>query len=152
MPLTEPELDPPLTSETPEGAPEAASGVPMGTVGADDTQDLIALDKQWGEAGVKGDMSVAEKLLAEQVVSVTTEGVRGRRGELADNEPLGLLQLAGLPARARGQAAIDSTPFGRFGLPDELIGTLIWLCSDASKFVTGVDIPVDGGFNVFCGV
>lgn len=53
---------------------------------------------------------------------------------------------------ARGQAAIDSTPFGRFGLPEELVGTLIWLCSDASKFVTGVDIPVDGGFNVFCGV
>lgn len=53
---------------------------------------------------------------------------------------------------ARGQAAIDSTPFGRFGVPDELVGTLIWLCSDASKFITGVDIPVDGGFNVFCGV
>lgn len=53
---------------------------------------------------------------------------------------------------ARGQAAINSTPFGRFGVPDELIGTLIWLCSDASKFVTGVDVPVDGGFNVFCGV
>ena len=53
---------------------------------------------------------------------------------------------------ARGQAAINSTPFARFGVPEELIGTLIWLCSDASKFVTGVDIPVDGGFNVFCGV
>jgi len=52
----------------------------------------------------------------------------------------------------RGQAAIDNTPFGRFGLPEELTGTLIWLCSDASNFVTGVDIPVDGGFNVFCGV
>jgi NAD(P)-dependent dehydrogenase (short-subunit alcohol dehydrogenase family) len=52
----------------------------------------------------------------------------------------------------RGQAAIDSTPFARFGVPEELIGTLIWLCSDASRFVTGVDIPVDGGFNVFCGV
>jgi NAD(P)-dependent dehydrogenase (short-subunit alcohol dehydrogenase family) len=52
----------------------------------------------------------------------------------------------------RGQAAINSTPFARFGVPDELIGTLIWLCSDASKFVTGVDVPVDGGFNVFCGV
>jgi NAD(P)-dependent dehydrogenase (short-subunit alcohol dehydrogenase family) len=53
---------------------------------------------------------------------------------------------------ARGQAAINSTPFGRFGVPDELIGTLIWLCSDASRFVTGIDVPVDGGFNVFCGV
>ncbi len=53
---------------------------------------------------------------------------------------------------ARGQAAINNTPFARFGLPEELIGTLVWLCSDASAFVTGVDIPVDGGFNVFCGV
>ena len=52
----------------------------------------------------------------------------------------------------RGQAAIQSTPFARFGVPEELIGTLIWLCSDASKFVTGIDVPVDGGFNVFCGV
>jgi len=52
----------------------------------------------------------------------------------------------------RGQAAINNTPFARFGVPEELIGTLIWLCSDASKFVTGVDVPVDGGFNVFCGV
>jgi NAD(P)-dependent dehydrogenase (short-subunit alcohol dehydrogenase family) len=52
----------------------------------------------------------------------------------------------------RGQAAINQTPFGRFGKPEELIGTLIWLCSDASAFVTGVNIPVDGGFNVFCGV
>lgn len=52
----------------------------------------------------------------------------------------------------RGEAAIRNTPFGRFGLPEELVGTLIWLCSDASKFVTGIDVPVDGGFNVFCGV
>lgn len=53
---------------------------------------------------------------------------------------------------ARGEAAIRQTPYGRFGEPDELIGTLLWLCSDASKFVTGVTVPVDGGFNVFCGV
>lgn len=52
----------------------------------------------------------------------------------------------------RGQAAINNTPFARFGMPEELIGTLIWLCSDASRFVTGIDVPVDGGFNVFCGV
>lgn len=53
---------------------------------------------------------------------------------------------------ARGQSAINNTPFGRFGEADELVGTLIWLCSDASKFVTGVTVPVDGGFNAFCGV
>lgn len=53
---------------------------------------------------------------------------------------------------ARGTAVISHTPFGRFGEPDELIGTLFWLCSDASRFVTGVVVPVDGGFNAFCGV
>jgi NAD(P)-dependent dehydrogenase (short-subunit alcohol dehydrogenase family) len=53
---------------------------------------------------------------------------------------------------ARGEAAIRNTPFNRFGKPEELVGTLIWLCSDASAFVTGITVPVDGGFNVFCGV
>jgi NAD(P)-dependent dehydrogenase (short-subunit alcohol dehydrogenase family) len=53
---------------------------------------------------------------------------------------------------ARGASVIQNTPFGRFGEPSELIGTLLWLCSDASKFVSGVDVPVDGGFNAFCGV
>jgi NAD(P)-dependent dehydrogenase (short-subunit alcohol dehydrogenase family) len=53
---------------------------------------------------------------------------------------------------ARGNAVINQTPFGRFGEAHELVGTLLWLCSDASKFVTGVVVPVDGGFNSFCGV
>ncbi|WP_339792368.1 SDR family oxidoreductase [uncultured Imperialibacter sp.] len=53
---------------------------------------------------------------------------------------------------ARGNAVINQTPFGRFGDAEELIGTLLWLCSDASKFVTGVVVPVDGGFNAYCGV
>lgn len=52
----------------------------------------------------------------------------------------------------RGQTIIDHTPMGRFGNPDELIGTMLWLISDASKFVTGTVIPVDGGFSAFSGV
>ena len=54
---------------------------------ADETDALIALDKQWGESGVKGDTSVAAKLLADKVVSVTESGVRGKQGELADMKP-----------------------------------------------------------------
>lgn len=54
---------------------------------ADDTAALIALDKQWGESAVKGDRTVAEKLLADKVVSVTDSGVRGKQGELADMKP-----------------------------------------------------------------
>ncbi len=53
---------------------------------------------------------------------------------------------------ARGQQIINHTPMGRFGAPDDLIGTLIWLASDASSFVTGVVVPVDGGFSAFSGV
>ena len=52
----------------------------------------------------------------------------------------------------RGQQIINNTPFRRFGEPDELAGTLIWLCSDASRFVTGISVPVDGGFNCYSGV
>ncbi len=52
----------------------------------------------------------------------------------------------------RGQRIIDHTPMGRFGEPDDLVGTLIWLVSDAARFVTGIVVPVDGGFSAFSGV
>jgi NAD(P)-dependent dehydrogenase (short-subunit alcohol dehydrogenase family) len=52
----------------------------------------------------------------------------------------------------RGKQIVAHTPMGRFGEAEELIGTLIWLCSDASRFVTGVVVPVDGGFSIFSGV
>jgi len=52
----------------------------------------------------------------------------------------------------RGQSIIKGTPFGRFGEPDELCGTLLWLCSDASKFVSGIVVPVDGAFSAYAGV
>jgi NAD(P)-dependent dehydrogenase (short-subunit alcohol dehydrogenase family) len=53
---------------------------------------------------------------------------------------------------ARGSTIIDHTPAGRFGQPDELIGTVMWLLSDAAKFVTGIVVPIDGGFSAFSGV
>jgi NAD(P)-dependent dehydrogenase (short-subunit alcohol dehydrogenase family) len=52
----------------------------------------------------------------------------------------------------RGKTIIDHTPMGRFGEPEELIGTVCWLLSDAAKFVTGVVVPIDGGFSAFSGV
>jgi NAD(P)-dependent dehydrogenase (short-subunit alcohol dehydrogenase family) len=52
----------------------------------------------------------------------------------------------------RGGLVIKQTPFKRFGNPDELIGALVWLLSDASAFVTGSMICVDGGFSIFGGV
>ncbi len=52
----------------------------------------------------------------------------------------------------RGESVIRKTPFKRFGHPDELIGALVWLLSDASAFVTGSMVCVDGGFSIFSGV
>jgi NAD(P)-dependent dehydrogenase (short-subunit alcohol dehydrogenase family) len=52
----------------------------------------------------------------------------------------------------RGQTIIDHTPMGRFGDPEDLIGTMMWLLSPASSFVTGIVVPVDGGFSAFSGV
>jgi hypothetical protein len=66
------------------GALLAAFGA---TASADDTADLIAKDKAWGAAGTKGDTDAVSKLLADNLVSVSESGVRGKQGELADNEP-----------------------------------------------------------------
>ena len=52
----------------------------------------------------------------------------------------------------RGNTIIAHTPMKRFGKAEELVSTLLWLCSDASSFVTGITVPVDGGFSAFSGV
>jgi NAD(P)-dependent dehydrogenase (short-subunit alcohol dehydrogenase family) len=52
----------------------------------------------------------------------------------------------------RGQKVIDHTPMGRFGIPEDLLGTVLWLLSPAAAFVTGITVPVDGGFSAYAGV
>lgn len=52
----------------------------------------------------------------------------------------------------RGQTIIAHTPQGAFGKPEDLVGVTLWLASDASRFVTGIVVPVDGGFSAFSGV
>jgi NAD(P)-dependent dehydrogenase (short-subunit alcohol dehydrogenase family) len=52
----------------------------------------------------------------------------------------------------RGKSILSHTPMGRFGAPDDLLGTVFWLLSPASAFVTGIVVPVDGGFSAFSGV
>jgi NAD(P)-dependent dehydrogenase (short-subunit alcohol dehydrogenase family) len=62
-----------------------------------------------------------------------------------------LVDAEGQPT-PRARAIVARTPMGRFGKPQELLGAVQWLCSDASSFVTGVVIPVDGGFAAFSGI
>ena len=52
----------------------------------------------------------------------------------------------------RGQAILAHTPQGRFGTPEDLVGSVLWLLSPLSAFVTGVVVPVDGGFSAYAGV
>ena len=52
----------------------------------------------------------------------------------------------------RGNTIIEQTPMGKFGEPEDLIGTTLWLCGEGASFVTGVVIPIDGGFSAFSGV
>lgn len=52
----------------------------------------------------------------------------------------------------RGRTIVERTPTGRFGRAEELVGTVVWLCSEAASFVTGAVIPVDGGFSASWGI
>lgn len=52
----------------------------------------------------------------------------------------------------RGNTIIGQTPMGRFGEPEDLVGTTLWLCGEGASFVTGVVVPIDGGFSAFSGV
>lgn len=52
----------------------------------------------------------------------------------------------------RGQKIIDHTPMSRFGDPEDLLGAMLWLLSPASEFVTGIVVPIDGGFSAYSGV
>jgi len=53
---------------------------------------------------------------------------------------------------SRGQQIVGHTPMGRFGNPEDLLGTVLWLLSPASAFLTGVIVPIDGGFSAYSGV
>ena len=52
----------------------------------------------------------------------------------------------------RGRTIIEHTPLGRYGVPEELVSTVLWLLSPGASFVHGVTVAVDGGFSVFSGV
>jgi NAD(P)-dependent dehydrogenase (short-subunit alcohol dehydrogenase family) len=73
-------------------------------------------------------------------------------GFFITNQNRSLLTNADGSYTERGENVIRNTPFKRFGNPEELCGALIWLLSDASKFVTGEVICIDGGFHINSGV
>ncbi|HYH04805.1 MAG TPA: SDR family oxidoreductase, partial [Bacillota bacterium] len=57
----------------------------------------------------------------------------------------------GLPTQ-RGQNILNATPMGKYGVPEDLLGTILFLCSESASFINGAVIPVDGAFSAYSGV
>jgi NAD(P)-dependent dehydrogenase (short-subunit alcohol dehydrogenase family) len=106
-----------------------------------------------GYAAAKAAVTNFTKYLAVEMATKFGEGFRVNAfapGFFITEQNRALLTNTDGSYTDRGQSIIAHTPFKRFGQPEELLGTLHWLASDASLFVTGTLTVVDGGFDVFC--
>lgn len=108
-----------------------------------------------GYAAAKAGIDNFTKWLSVEMAKKISAGIRVNAiapGVFVGEQNYALLFNPDQSLTDRGKLIIQHTPMARFGEPDELIGTAIWLASDASKFVTGIVVPVDGGFSAFSGV
>lgn len=114
---------------------------------------LRPLTRVVGYGAAKAAVTNFTKYLAIEMASKFGEGLRVNAfapGFFISEQNRTLLTNPDGSLTARGNTIISHTPFARFGEPEELLGTLHWLSSDASKFVTGTLTVVDGGFDAFC--
>lgn len=115
----------------------------------------LPLTRVMGYASSKAAIENYTKWLAVELANKYGEGFRVNAiapGFFLTEQNRRLLTEQDGSLTSRGNEIITHTPFKRFGNPEELVGTLLWLCSDASKFVTGTVVRVDGGFTAFSGV
>lgn len=114
-----------------------------------------ALTRVPGYGAAKAGVENFTRWLAVELARTYGEGLRVNAispGFFISNQNHDLLLDKDDKLTQRGQTIIDHTPAGRFGEPEDLIGTLVWLCSPGASFVNGVVVPVDGGFGAFSGV
>lgn len=110
------------------------------------------LTRVMGYAAAKAGISNFTAFMASEVARKFTSGIRINAiapGFFLTEQNRSLLTNPDGSLTERGQDVIRQTPFGRFGKPEELCGTIHYLISDASAFVTGTVAVVDGGFNVY---
>lgn len=108
-----------------------------------------------GYAASKAAIDNYTKWLAVEMANKFGEGIRVNAiapGFFVGEQNRSLLLQEDGSLTQRGQTIIRQTPLKRFGEPEELVSTLLWLCSAASSFVTGIVVPVDGGFSAFSGI
>ena len=116
---------------------------------------LQALSGVLGYSVAKAGIDNFTRWLAVDLARKHGDGIRVNAiapGFFISTQNRGVLVDANGDPTARARTIIARTPMGRFGSPEELMGPILWLCSDAASFVTGVVIPVDGGFSAFSGV
>lgn len=95
------------------------------------------------------------KSMAIEFLSKYGEGIRVNAiapGFLVAEQNRDLLLNADGSLTDRGATIISQTPMKRFGKPEELVSTILWLCDERSSFITGIIVPIDGGFSAFSGV
>ncbi len=109
----------------------------------------------FGYSNAKAGIDNMTKFLAVEFAKKIGDGVRVNAiapGFFISEQNRALLTNPDGSYTERGDQVINKTPFGRFGVAEEVFGTIHYLCSDASAFVTGTVVPVDGGFSCFSGV
>jgi NAD(P)-dependent dehydrogenase (short-subunit alcohol dehydrogenase family) len=116
---------------------------------------MQAVTRVPGYSTAKAAVDMFTKWLAVEAALKFGEGIRVNAiapGFFVTDQNRALLTTPDGGYTERGASVINKTPTRRFGEAEELIGTCIWLASDASKFVTGTITPVDGGFSAWSGV
>jgi len=114
-----------------------------------------ALTRVVGYSTSKASIDIFTKWLAVEMAQKHSEKIRVNAiapGFFIGEQNRSLLLNEDGSLTARGNTIVNNTPMKRFGEAEELLSTLFWLCDDNSSFITGIVVPVDGGFSAFSGV
>ena len=114
-----------------------------------------SISRVLGYSMAKSGIDIFTKWMAMELATKCGDGIRVNAiapGFFIGKQNQKLLQKEDGSLTDRGETIINHTPMNRFGKAEELHGAVLYLCSDASQFVTGTIIPVDGGFSSFSGV
>jgi len=113
------------------------------------------LSRVAGYGAAKAGVENLTRWLADHIARQVSPGIRVNAvapGFFLGDQNRALLTEPDGSLSERGRAIVDRTPMGRLGSPEDLVGTVVWLASDASAFVTGTVVAVDGGFSAAAGI